>query len=408
MNFQPRTADSGGDLATSATHSAGPLPFWRPPRYAQPSASGRRGDPDSSGWVRAALLAVLVSIFAGCGVQAPPRPPRVEIPLQIKDLSATQVGPTIQVAFTLPTLATDGERLTKPVQIDIFRALTPAGQKPASPGTNAAPWQSLLPRELSRYEHAGKLEYPFQISPQEFHQQQGSTFSFAVIALTRGFMGHTRKSAPSNVARATLLDVTEPVTNFAVKASQTALLLTWDKPVRTLAGLPPSHLSGYRIYQSATGKPDSFQLLGETASTHFDDKSFHFGLQYYFRVSAVTTLDGTVAESEPSAPIAIKPRDIFPPAAPTGLTAVNAAGAVDLLWNANTERDLAGYNVYRSTDGGPFERVNRHRVPTPIFHDTSVVPGHHYEYAITAVDLDGNESARSKPAGVTTPPPHAP
>ncbi|MEJ2007883.1 MAG: hypothetical protein P8Z30_06965 [Acidobacteriota bacterium] len=109
------------------------------------------------------------------------------------------------------------------------------------------------------------------------------------------------------------------------------------------------------------------------------------------------------AESEPSAAVGIKPRDVFPPAAPTGLAAVNAAGAVDLLWNANTESDLAGYNVYRSADGGPFKRINKQMVPTPIFHDATVAPGHHYQYAITAVDLDGNEGARSKLVNIQTP-----
>ena len=33
----------------------------------------------------------------------------------------------------------------------------------------------------------------------------------------------------------------------------------------------------------------------------------------------------------------------------------------------------------------------------------SVAPGEAYEYAVTAVDLAGNESEKSKPASVTTP-----
>lgn len=353
--------------------------------------------------MKAAGLSALVSAFAGCGVQAPPQPPRVEIPQPIKDLRAVQIGRTLRITFTLPVLASDGEQLGKPVEVDIFRAVSPPGQKPAPPGVGAAPWLALSPKELPHYARAGKIDYPLQLSPEEFRRQKGSTFSFVAVALTRGFRGHARKSAPSNVVQAPLVDVTQPVANLAVKASQTALLLTWTKPAETLTGLPPSHLSGYRVYQSTTGKPDSFQLLGETASPHFEDKSFQFGRPYDFRVSAVTELDGTRAESGPSATVAITPRDTFPPAVPTHLTAVNAAGAVDLLWNANTERDLAGYNVYRSSDGGPFARLNKQPAPTPIFHDTSVAPGHHYQYAVTAIDLAGNESARSTPASVATP-----
>ncbi len=374
------------------------FPFWL---SSQTSPYWRRGT--AKRCARAAVLVVLASVFASCGVEAPPRPPRIEIPQQITDLHATQTGRTLHIIFTMPVLAVDGERLTKPVTIDIFRAVAPPGQKPVSPETSAAPWLSVSPKELSRYTRAGKVDVPFQISPQDFRQQRGSTFAFAVIAYTRGFMGHPRRSAPSNIVQAVLVDVTIPVTNLVVKVTQTALMLSWAKPSETLTGLPPSHLSGYRIYQSTTGKPDTFQLLTRTTATHFDDKNFQFGQQYHFRVSAVTTVKGAVAESEPSAPVGVIPRDVFPPPVPTGLTAVNAAGAVDLLWNASTAPDLAGYNVYRSVDGGPFDRVNKRLVPTPIFHDTSVAPGRHYQYAVTAVDLSGNESEKSKPISITTP-----
>ena len=353
--------------------------------------------------MRSSLLMALASFLAACGVQAPPQPPRVEVPQQIKDLRAAQIGQAIHITFTMPVLATDGESLNKPVTLDLYREISPPGQQPQAPDTSVTPWLTLLPKELPNYTRAGKIYYPLEIPPQELRQRLGSTFSFAVIALTRGFRGHPRKSVPSNVAQAAMVDVTKTVTNLEVKATQSALLLTWDKPAETLTGAPPSSLSGYRVYQSPTGTPHSFELLSTAASNHFEDKDFQFGRQYYFRVAAVTRLDGTEAESEPSQAVSIIPRDVFPPPVPTGLTAVNAAGAVDLLWNASSAGDLAGYNVYRSAEGGPFERINKQRVPTPIFHDASVAPGHHYEYAVTAVDLSGNESKRSEPASVATP-----
>ena len=386
MNFQLRTVESGGNTATNSIQS--PRPLYRL-RW--------------QGLLRTALLAALALFFAGCGVQAPPQPPRVEIPQPIKDLNAAQIGRTVHLTFVLPLLAIDGELLTKPVTLNIFRNDTPAGRQPEAPDASGKPWLTITPKELAGYTRAGKVDYPVQLSSQEFRGLVGSTFSFSVIAFTRGFRGHPRESEPSNVAQAGIIDVTGPATNLQAKATQTAVLLTWDRPTETLTGLPPAHLSGYRVYQSMTGKLNSFQLLGKASSNHFEDKNFQFDRQYYFRVSAITTVGENAAESEPSAPVSITPRDVFPPPVPTGLTAVNAAGAVDLLWNASSGSDLAGYNVYRSTGGSPFERINKQPVPTPIFHDATVAPDRQYEYAVTAVDTIGNESGKSRPASVTTP-----
>ena len=387
MNFQLRTPDSGGDPAPNIICTIRPLLRQR--------------------WFslfRAISPLAVALVFAACGVQSPPEPPRVEVPQQIKDLATDQVGRTLHLTFTMPTLATDGELLNKAVEVDIFRTIS-AAQQPAHPDSSGKPWISLTPKELTTYTHAGKVDYPLQIPSQDFQQQVGSTFSFSVIGLTRGFRGHPRRSVPSNIAQATLLDVAAPVENLVVKPTQDALLLTWDKPGETLTGAPPSHVSGYRVYHSASGKPGSFELLGEPSSNHFEDMNFEFGREYFFRVRSVTTLGTEAAESEPSAPVSITPRDVFPPPVPTGLAAVNTAGAVDLLWNASSGNDLAGYNVYRATDGGPFERINKELAPTPIYHDATVSPGRGYEYAVTAVDLTGNESERSAPASVTTPPP---
>ena len=49
----------------------------------------------------------------------------------------------------------------------------------------------------------------------------------------------------------------------------------------------------------------------------------------------------------------------FHPRSPQNLTAEMYYDSVDLNWNANTEPDIAGYNVYRSeTSGGPYTKLN--------------------------------------------------
>jgi hypothetical protein len=117
-----------------------------------------------------------------------------------------------------------------------------------------------------------------------------------------------------------------------------------------------------------------------------------------FVVRTVRVYGGVTVESEPAGPHCVTPLDTFPPAAPTGLKAVAAAGAMNLIWEANSEPDLAGYLVLRGE--APGETLQA-LTPTPIgqtnYTDTTVKAGVRYVYAIVAVDKASkpNMSAQS-------------
>lgn len=93
------------------------------------------------------------------------------------------------------------------------------------------------------------------------------------------------------------------------------------------------------------------------------------------------------AESEASARVCVTPVDRFPPAAPVQLVVVATPGAMNLVWEANSEPDLGGYHVLRGVAG---DLVLRVLTPMPTgetrFTDTTVVPGMRYVYAVVAVD----------------------
>ena len=93
--------------------------------------------------------------------------------------------------------------------------------------------------------------------------------------------------------------------------------------------------------------------------------------------------------------------DPAPPATPSGLAATSGRDQNDLVWIANLEPDLAGYNVYRdTTSGGTFAtKVNGALLTSLSFTDTSFMPTRGvYWYKITAVDTSNNESSRSSPS----------
>jgi fibronectin type 3 domain-containing protein len=76
---------------------------------------------------------------------------------------------------------------------------------------------------------------------------------------------------------------------------------------------------------------------------------------------------------------------------------------IDLSWSPNSEKDLAGYNVYRRTESTQPLKINTAPVKTPAFQDANVQPGTKYFYSVSAVDLRGNESGRSPEAAETVP-----
>lgn len=363
------------------------------------SRSPRRADPPGPLNILTAICAAC--FFPACGVQGPPHPPQIEQPVAIKDLVVAQRGRTLELTFSLPELAADGERLTKPLEVEILRAVFPVGQQgPAAPGA-LGPWKVLLGEDLARAKQGEKVVFPLALTSDEFHQQRGGTFVFGVRTLTRGFRRHAVESDLSNVARMILVDVPLPAANLQVHTEEHALALSWSAPAETISGQPATNLSAYRIYRSPTGKP-SFQIRSEVSGLVYRDVGFEFGHTYIYKVTAVAKQDGTVAESEESLAAEITPRDVFPPDVPRGLSAVYTTDAVELIWTANFEPDLAGYNVYRREEGGAAQKINQKLLGTPIVRDTSVAAGHKYFYRVTALDLTNNESAPSEEVQVET------
>ena len=131
------------------------------------------------------------------------------------------------------------------------------------------------------------------------------------------------------------------------------------------------------------------------------DRSVLLGAHYRYTAQRMlqVTVDGKslTLRSVASAPVAVAAVDTFPPEPPTGLETAAGGGdtpSIDLSWRPDTEADLAGYNVYRRTEGGgDWERLNHAPIAVPAYTDKAVSAGQSYTYRVTAVDSRGNESA---------------
>ncbi len=161
-----------------------------------------------------------------------------------------------------------------------------------------------------------------------------------------------------------------------------------------------------RIYITDTTDPNSTKqvrlsevkifkdnLIEETA---YEDQNLGDGRYLY----TLTAVDYYGFESQPSDGTGVTVGDIVPPSPPQGLTAMASGADVVLNWTANTEPDLAGYNIYRKTTSGEWIKINPAIVQDATYTDPGL-PNGNYTYRITALDNAGNESGPSVEASVT-------
>jgi hypothetical protein len=144
------------------------------------------------------------------------------------------------------------------------------------------------------------------------------------------------------------------------------------------------------------------QLDAGNRGMEFLDTGIEWEKSYQYWITPVTLWQDNnrkgEVEGDDSSIASIFAHDSFPPAAPSGLEAVFSAGQnpfIDLTWTANTEPDLAGYNVYRHMANAAPVKINTELIKTPRFPDPGIQPGTKYFYSVTAVDVRGNESGKS-------------
>lgn len=122
------------------------------------------------------------------------------------------------------------------------------------------------------------------------------------------------------------------------------------------------------------------------------DSTFGYG-----RINA----SAAIASTPPGTP------DTTPPAAPTGLAATAGNATVTLSWAASTASDLAGYSVFRSTDGVNYSEITPTLLTATTYANSGLTNGVTYSYFVVAEDTSGNVSAGSAAVSATpvAPPP---
>jgi uncharacterized protein len=201
------------------------------------------------------------------------------------------------------------------------------------------------------------------------------------------------------------------LTSTGKEIGENAITIIWQPPDSNIDGSTPVNLLGYNVYRLDESQSDVSQnpLNSSLVSgTEYVDRNFRFGENYRYVVRSVSLgTDGAQVESLNSNTLSVSPRDIFEPSAPASITIAAAPGRLSVFFPANPEPDIAGYEIYRSTD--PDLPKDRWTKVTPAlltrttFVDENVESGKRYYYFIKAIDQAGNISRPSEVVTETVP-----
>jgi hypothetical protein len=323
-------------------------------------------------------------------------------------------GDSVFLDWTVPAETTDHLPVRKPGQTFICRSTNAVIGDCTNPVARVAP--PLLTagnhKKTKSAKHSAKLTANYVDSlPSAILQENTAARIFYAVSVPNE-NGHS--AGISNIAEVPALPALPPPSDFGAKVTAEGVLLSWIAPAAAPAMAGVEYL--YRVYRRPDGETVD-TVVGEAPLVpspvmQMLDRSFEWEKTYFYRAAAVTRIHeagkpDTQFEGSDSPAVKVFTHDVFPPAVPSGVQAVfSGAGQppfIDLIWAPDVDADLAGYNVYRREAPGESVKINTEPVKTPAFRDMNVASGKTYFYFVSAIDVRGNESARSQQTSESVP-----
>ncbi len=349
------------------------------------------------------LFAACVNGLIGCGKRRPPLPPVERVQQRTELLSGAQQGNEVILSWPAPRRNAPDSIVQSIRRIDVYRL----AEKPGAP-------LALTEDEFSaRATVVGSITF-------EQIQTAGDTLTYRDALELAGQPTRLRyairyvNASGQRAAFSNFLSI-EPAARIAqaptlstdVKLAEDSITLSWQAPAANIDNSTPVNLLGYNVYRTdeSQTEPGNQPLNSAPISgTTYADKNFQFDNNYRYIVRAVSLgTGGAQVESLNSNAVSISPKDIFPPAAPErpSVAAPEPNSArLAIFFAANKETDIAGYNIFRSTDPDlpkqSWTKLNQSLLTRTTYQDDRVESGKTYYYYIVAVDKAGNFSPPSE------------
>ena len=371
-----------------------------------------RRRPHLSSFRRIAFLSFCVIplclCLVNCGKRRPPLPPIERVQQRTEALSGVQRGNQVLLSWPAPQRNAPNGSVQSIRRVDVYRL----AEKPRAP-------LGLTEEEFAaRSTLIGSVTYDQIKNASDVLTYTDKLELAGEPARLRYAVRYVNNSG-QRAAFSNFL-VIEPAARIAQpptivetgnEVSENAITISWKPPAANIDGSTPVNLLGYNVYRMEEAENE----ISETpinsslvSGTEYSDKNFKFGENYRYIVrTASLGTEGAQVESLNSNSVSITPRDVFPPSAPDGITIAPAPGRLSLFFPANPEADIAGYNIFRSTDPDlpkdQWNKLNSELLTKTTFTDEKVEPGKRYYYYLRAIDRAGNVSPLSEVVSETVP-----
>jgi hypothetical protein len=396
--------------------------------------------------------------MAGCGKKGAPLPPLVKLPVAPENFVAERRGNLVDLQFTVPGTNTDGSRPANVNRADVYAITVPITpvpltdaqllklatkigsvrvkaprnpnltadaddpsdevEAPEGPGLDqGAPArleeqltaEMLKPVDVPKDPKAAASATGHEDMPQPLLAPPAAVPTRTYVADATSPRG--RKGPLSARIVVPLVPPPPPPSTPRIAYDETKVTVTWpavaagaavEAPAAGGADavLPSTPLGGerpaitYHVYDATN--PAAVRLTKTPIEEpQFVDGRMVWGEKRCYTVRTAETFGAFTIESDAPPAQCETLVDTFAPAAPKGVAGIPSEGAINLIWEPNTEKDLAGYIVLRAALPQEPQPITPAPIQETSFKD-AVQRGVQYVYTVKAVDKAGNASPPSE------------
>jgi hypothetical protein len=352
----------------------------------------------SSRRVGIVALAVALTFVIGCGKRRPPQPPVERVQQRTELLSGVQQGNQVVLSWPAPSRNAPDSSVQSIRRVDVYRL----AEKPGAP----------LP--LTEDEFSARSTLVGSVTFEEIRNAgENLTYTDKLELNSPTRLRYAVRYVNASGQRAAFSNflliepaarIAQPPSLASTDLTESAINLSWQPPTANIDGSTPPNLLGYNIYRLDESQNEPGQTPINSApvtATTYSDKNFKFGNSYRYVVRSVSLgTEGLQVESLNSNVKAVTAKDTFAPSKPAPPGIAPDPRGLAIFFAPNSEADVAGYNIFRSTDPNlpktQWTKLNQALLVRPNFLDERVEKGRRYYYYVVAIDTAGNISEPSE------------